>query len=689
MTQGSRKKGRFDLDPPEPPRPPRRPKSSAKPRRARKHSVIGSVLFWLALAGVWGIVLVAGLVAYYAQDLPDINALAAPPRQPSITVRAEDGSTIATIGNQYGEYVDVKSLPRYLPEAVIATEDRRFYSHFGVDLKGLVRAFVANLRAGEIVQGGSTITQQLAKNLFLSPERTLKRKIQESLLALWLEHRFTKDQILTIYLNRVYLGAGSFGVDAAARRYFGKPARQVTLYESAVLAGLLKAPSRYSPTRATDLTEARADQVLDRMVDAHFITAADAARARKAGGAFVANGGPDSDMRYFVDWVVDQIDSFTGGISRDLVVMTTLDPKLQRLAQAKVKDALDGPAKELGASEGALIAMTPDGAIRAMVGGKDYGSSQFNRATQALRQPGSSFKLFVYLAALETGMRPYDTVLDAPISFRGWSPGNYNDKFEGEVTLTRAIAESLNSAAVRVAQRTGIPNIVEMAQRLGITSTLRPDLSIALGTSEVTLIELASAYATLANDGVGVWAYGITEIRDWSGNTLYKRSGSGPGRVLSKPIVGTMTGMLTHVISEGTGKAAFIDRPAAGKTGTSQGFRDAWFIGYTADLVAGVWLGNDNEAPMQKVTGGRIPAKVWHDFMAEALAGTPVRPLPDLELPLPAPPVAAAAPGTEEASAHPTPNMDPETAAAMQHLKGGKPGAGFWDQVMQNIGIGR
>lgn len=687
MTQGSRKKGRFDLDSPEPPEPPRR-KGTAKARRAPRRSMLGTVLFWLALAGVWGIVFVAGLVAYYAQDLPDINALAAPPRQPSITVLDVNGQTIATIGNQYGEYVDVKSLPRYLPQAVIATEDRRFYSHFGVDLRGLLRAVVANLRAGEIVQGGSTITQQLAKNLFLSPDRTLKRKIQESLLALWLEHRFTKDQILTIYLNRVYLGAGSFGVDAAARRYFGKPARQVTLYEAAVLAGLLKAPSRYSPMHAADLTEARADQVLERMTEAHFITAAEAEKARHAGAAFAENGGPDSDMRYFVDWVVDQIDSFTGGISRDLVVKTTLDSRLQRLAQAKVKDTLDGPAKELGASEGAMVAMTPDGAIRAMVGGKDYGTSQFNRATQALRQPGSSFKLFVYLAALETGMRPDDTVLDAPISFRNWSPGNYNDKYEGEVTLTRAIAESLNSAAVRVAQRTGIPNIVEMAQRLGITTTLRPDLSIALGTSEVTLLELASAYATLANDGIGVWAYGITEIRDWSGNTLYRRSGSGPGRVLSKPIVGTMTGMLTHVISEGTGKAAFIERPAAGKTGTSQGFRDAWFIGYTADLVAGVWLGNDNEAPMQKVTGGRIPAKLWHDFMAEALAATPIRPLPDIELP-PTAPVAQARPPTEEAAAHPTPNMSPETAAALQHLRGGKPGAGFWNQVMQNIGIGR
>ena len=690
MTQGSRKKGRFDLDPPGDPEPPPRRRRSAEPRRARRRrrSVIGTLFFWVAIAAVWGVVFVAGLVAYYAQDLPDIGALSAPTRQPNITVLAADGSTLATIGNQYGEYVDVKSLPRFLPEAVIATEDRRFYSHFGIDPKGLARAVVANLRAGDIVQGGSTITQQLAKNLFLSPERTLKRKIQESLLALWLERRFTKDQILTIYLNRVYLGAGAYGVDAAARRYFGKPARQVTLYESAVLAGLLKAPSRFSPTNAADLTTARADQVLQRMVNARFITPAEAQRARKTGTAYAENSGPDSDVRYFVDWVVDQIDSFTGGISQDLVVTTTLDPKLQKIAQAKVKETLDGPGKEAGVSEGAMVVMTPDGAVRAMVGGRDYGTSQFNRATLALRQPGSAFKLFVYLAGIEAGMHPDDTVLDAPLTFKGWSPGNFDDKYQGEISLTKALAESRNTAAVRVAQRAGVTHVIEMAQRLGITSALRPDLSIALGTSEVTLLELASAYAALANDGVGVWAYGITEIHDWQGKIVYRRSGSGPGRVLPEPLVATMSGMLRDVVTEGTGKNAALDRPAAGKTGTSQGFRDAWFIGYTADLVAGVWLGNDNQAPMQHVTGGRIPAKLWHDVMTAALAGVPPKPLPGLAAPE-APeqaPVARAGSAAEQAAVKEPASA--EQAAAIKHLRQ-NPGAGFWDQVMQNIGIGR
>jgi penicillin-binding protein 1A len=670
---GHNRPGRFD-----------KPKAERNPRpRKKARSPIGTFFYWIATLAVWGVVLAAGLVAYYARDLPDINALTTPPRQPSITVLAADGSTIATIGNQYGEYVEVKALPRFLPQAVVATEDRRFYHHFGVDPVGLARAFVANLRAMEIVQGGSTITQQLAKNLFLSPERTLKRKIQESLLALWLERRFTKDQILTIYLNRVYLGAGAFGVDAAARRYFGKPARDVTLYESAVLAGLLKAPSRFAPTHGADLTEARADQVLDRMVETRFITPAQAAQARKTGAAFAEAGGADADVRYFVDWIVDQIDGYTGGISRDLVVLTTLDPKLQHLAQAKVAETLDSQGKEAGISEGAMVVLSPEGAVKAMVGGRDYGTSQFNRATLALRQPGSAFKLFVYTAAIESGMSPTDTVLDAPISIRNWSPGNFDDKYVGEITLTQALAESRNTAAVRVAQRAGVSRIIEVAQRLGITSTLRRDLSIALGTSEVTLLELASAYAALANDGIGVWAYGISEIRDWQGEMLYRRSGSGPGRVLDKPIVSTMTSMLRHVVTEGTGKAANIDRPAAGKTGTSQGFRDAWFIGYTADLVAGIWLGNDNEAPMQHVTGGKIPAKLWHDFMTAALAGLPPRPLPGLEQP--EMPVAGAGPGAEETAASvPASSND----AGFHHLKQ-NPGAGFWDQVMQNIGIGR
>jgi penicillin-binding protein 1A len=682
-----RKKGRAAQTSP---RGPRRAKAGG---RTQRRGLLLGLLKWGIVLAVWGAVAGAGVVAYYARDLPDVGVLATPARQPNITVLAADGTTIASLGNQYGEQVGLSELPRYLPLAVLAIEDRRFYSHFGIDPIGMLRALVVNLRAMGIVQGGSTITQQLAKNLFLSPERTFRRKIQETLLALWLEHRFTKDQILTIYLNRVYLGAGCYGVDAAARRYFGKPAGKVTLFEAAMLAGLLKAPSRFAPTRAFDLTQSRADQVLTAMVEAGFIGAAKAKAARQSPAMFVPPPSAGAGVRYFTDWVVDQLDSFLGGIDRDLVVRTTLDPRLQRLAEQDVAEGLKTAGKEAGASQAAMVVLAPDGAIRAMVGGRDYVESQFNRATQGLRQPGSAFKLFVYLAALEAGMSPGDRVLDAPVTVRGWRPGNYDNAYMGEVTLADALAHSLNSAAVRVAQKVGIERVIDMAERLGITSPLNADLSLALGTSEVRLTELAAAFAALANDGVGVWAFGITEIKDWRGRRLYVRSGSGPGRVLPERLVGAMSQMLTEVVTVGTGKAARLDRPAAGKTGTSQDFRDAWFMGYTADLVAGVWVGNDDGTPMKRVTGGRLPAKIWHDFMTAALEGVPPHALPGTEQP--PIPVAAGAPAGGVPFGQPPGMVRPEPTAAAPAAGPGPgarrapEGAGFWDQVLKNIGIGR
>ncbi|MGB8275021.1 MAG: PBP1A family penicillin-binding protein [Alphaproteobacteria bacterium] len=683
MTATSRKKGRVPHA--ETNRPPR--KARARPRRG----FLPRLLKWTLTLMVWAVVAGAGVIAYYARDLPDIGVLSTPARQPSITVLAADGTTIATLGNQYGEQVRLSDLPRYLPQAVLAIEDRRFYSHFGVDPVGLARAMIVNLREMAIVQGGSTITQQLAKNLFLSPERTLKRKIQESLLALWLEHRFTKDQILTIYLNRVYLGAGAYGVDAAARRYFAKPARSVTLYEAAMIAGLLKAPSRYAPTRAFDLTQSRANQVLAAMVEAGYVTAAEAKAARESPAMFVPPPAAGSGVRYFTDWVVDQLDDFLGGVDRDLVVRTTLDPRLQRLAEEKVAASLAASGKESNASQAAMVVLSPEGAVRALVGGRDYVESQFDRATQGLRQPGSAFKIFVYLAALEAGLHPTDLVLDAPINIQGWRPENYDGSYKGEITLTDALAESRNTAAVRVAQRVGIWKVIDMAERLGITSPLKPDLSLALGTNEVTLVELTSAMATLADDGIGVWPHAITEIRDWRGRELYVRSGSGPGRVIAESVVGPMAGMLTRVVTDGTGKAARLDRPAAGKTGTSQDFRDAWFVGYTADLVAGVWAGNDDGTPMKRVTGGRLPAKLWHDFMTAALEGVPPRPLPGNEQP----PAMAEMPAGEPAFGQPGGAAGPAQASSAEPANRQRTqrrsdyGAGFWDQVLQNIGIGR
>jgi penicillin-binding protein 1A len=565
-------------------------------------------------------------VGWYAYDLPEVTSIAKTGRQPSITMVAADGSQIAAVGDVRGRTIGLDEVPPALRQALIAVEDRRFYEHFGVDPRGLARAMLANLRAGRIVQGGSTITQQLAKNLFLNPDRTIRRKVQELLLAFWLERKFTKDQILTLYLNRVYFGAGNYGVDAAARRYFGKPVLNLSLYESALLAGLLKAPSRYNPARNAGGADRRTELVLGAMVDAAFISPAEAKRAlkNKSSSRVLAIG----QARYFTDWVLNQVADYVGQTARDLVIVTTLDPRLQQIAETELVGLLDGPGSELGAGQAAFVALAPGGAVRAMVGGRDYGESQFNRAVQALRQPGSAFKAFTYLAAFEKGLEPDDRFVDSPVEVDGWTPRNYNDRYFGKVTLREAFARSLNSVAVRVLQKVGPEAVAATARRLGITSDLEATPSISLGTSEVTLLELTGAYAVFANRGSGVWPYAIEEIREASGRILYRRAGDGPGRVVAPEAVDQMADVLTAAVEWGSGKAARQKRPAAGKTGTSQEFRDAWFVGYTADLVAGAWFGNDDEAPMKNVTGGNLPARLWGRVMARGLAGVPASPLP-------------------------------------------------------------
>ncbi len=596
--------------------------SRPKPPKAR-----GGFARFFVLAGLW--CFIAGLAAlgYFALTLPDTRDLTAAQRKPSMTLLAADGSLVATYGDLFGEALRFQDLPKYVAQAVIATEDRRFYSHFGVDPVGLLRAALADLRARHVVQGGSTITQQLAKNLFLTPERTVQRKIQEALLALWLEHKFNKQQILEIYLNRVYLGAGTYGVDAAAHRYFDKSARDLTLYEAAVIAGLLKAPSRLSPANGDELASQRATQVLANMVDAGFITEAQAQSAERQKSQ-LARASAHRGSRYFADWVADQVTSFGGTQGRDLVVTTTLDGRMQAAAEQAIDATLDRDGEKSEVSQGALVAMAPDGAVRAMVGGADYAGSQFNRATQALRQPGSSFKPFVYLAALEHGMRPSDHFIDQPIRIGKWEPRNYENKYRGDVTAADAIALSINTVAAQVLQRAGIDNVIATARRLGITTDLTRDASLALGTSEVSLIELTAAYAAFASDGIGAWPYGIVEIRDAHGGVLYRRDGPGPGRVIDADTAATMNQLLTGVMTYGTGKAARLDRPAAGKTGTTQDSRDALFVGYTADLVCGVWFGNDDNSPMNHVTGGTLPARTWRNFMVAATRTMPVQPLP-------------------------------------------------------------
>jgi penicillin-binding protein 1A len=601
----------------------------AKKTPSKPDSLVRLFVRWVfagvAVAGMLGL----GVLGYYATFLPDISTLNRPDHQPMVTVLANDGSRLAVYGDYTGKWLTVDHLPTSVTNALIATEDRRFYHHFGVDIFGIMRAAWDNLRAGHVVEGGSTITQQLAKNLFLTPDRTLRRKIQETMLALWLEHRYSKDEILTIYLNRVYFGAGTYGIDAASERYFGHSAIDLTLPESAMLVGLLKAPSRYAPTASPELAERRAREVVQNMVEAGYLKPDEAAKVDKQMASIIPAEPPGDQVRYFTDWILSELPDYTGATDRDLVIKTSLDPRLQRLAEHAVTTALDTSGKQSKASQAAMVVMTPDGQVLAMVGGRDYAQSQFNRATQALRQPGSSFKLMVYLAALEAGMTPDDIMRDSPVILEGWQPENYGGTYRGTVTLREAFAKSINTVAVKLGERANRQSVVEMARRLGITTPIIARPSLALGTSEVHLIDLTGAYAVVANRGQAVSPRGITEIRDRSGRLLYRSAEQEPVQLLGLGTVGEMTDLLQSVMTDGgTGYGAALDRPAAGKTGTSQDFRDAWFIGYTAQYVAGVWVGNDDASPMTRVSGGGLPARIWHRFMADASNGLPVEPLP-------------------------------------------------------------
>ena len=600
------------------------------PKKGLKNSgSLWSLIKWTMTAGVWIITFGIGLIAWYASDLPDINDALKVTRQPTVTLLAVDGSLLTTRGDLYGQPLRVKDVPRALSQAVLATEDRRFYKHFGLDLIGIARATYRNFKAGRIVQGGSTITQQLAKNLFLTPERSFKRKAQELILSLWLEHKFSKEQILTIYLNRVYLGAGTYGVDAAARRYFGVSAKRVSIFEAAMIAGLLKAPSRYNPWANLELAKKRAGQVLVNMVDAGYLSKGEAARSIKQ--AHLRRIPKRLTARYFIDWALNQVSGYLAPGDRDIVVTTTLDLGIQRAAERRLAEILDGRGEKARASQAALVALAEHGAVRAMVGGRLYSKSSFNRATQARRQPGSAFKPFVFLTALESGMRANETFKDAPIKIGKWAPRNFSRRYLGNVTMAEAFTHSLNTAAVRIGQRAGLKSIVATANRLGIRGNIQLTPSLLLGTHDVSLINLTAAYAPFANGGTAVWPYGILEIRDDNNKVLYSRAGSGLGRVVRQDHVATMNQMMADVIAKGTGKAAFLDRPAAGKTGTSQHHRDAWFVGYTANLVTGVWFGNDNGTPMMRVTGGGLPAILWKRFMIDAHEGLTRNSLPSFQ----------------------------------------------------------
>ena len=616
-------------DEPAPERKPRASRSAAKRKSKPRGSLpIGRLFYWGAVLGLWAAIAVVGVVIWVGAHLPAIQSLEIPKRPPTIQITGVDGSVIAIRGEMPGANVALKDLPPYLPKAFIAIEDRRFYSHFGIDPWGILRAAVANVLHRGVSQGGSTLTQQLAKNLFLTQERTFQRKLQEVELALWLERKHSKNEILELYLNRVYFGSGAYGVEAAAQRYFGKSAKHVTIAEAAMLAGLVKSPSRLAPNRNPEGAERRAQTVLTAMAEAKFITEAQA-QASIGHPSYNVKPVGAGTVNYVADWIGEVLDDLVGQIDQSVVVETSIDPKLQAVAEAAIIDELAAKSVKFNVSQGALVAMTPDGAVRALVGGRNYSESQYNRAVTAKRQPGSAFKPFVYLTAIESGLTPETVRQDAPLDIKGWKPENYSHQYFGPVTLTQALAMSLNTVAVRLGLEVGPKNVVRTAHRLGISSKLDANASIALGTSEVSVVELVGAYAPFANGGLGVSPHVVTRIRTADGKVLYARSSDQLGQVIDPQYVGMMNTMMQETLLSGTAhKAELPGWQAAGKTGTSQDFRDAWFIGYTSNLVTGVWLGNDDSTPTKKATGGGLPVEIWTRFMKAAHQGVTPAPLP-------------------------------------------------------------
>lgn len=587
-----------------------------------------NLVYWCFVLGLWGGIAGIAIVGYYAVQLPQSSSWAVPQRPPNVKILSVNGKLVANRGVTGGEAVRLSQMSPYIPQALVAIEDRRFRNHFGVDPIGLARASVKNLFAGRIVEGGSTITQQLAKNLFLKPARTFRRKIQEVVLSFWLETKFTKDEILEIYLNRVYFGSGSYGVDAASRRYFGKSSRDVNLSEAALLAGLLKAPSRLSPARNPKRAEQRAQVVLGAMRRAGFISGSEAASALSMPTTRAKSYWTGAE-NYVADWIMRDLKQLIGEIKGDIIVETTLDLSLQHSGEDAIRQTLDDKGKVMNVSQGALVSLDGTGAVRALVGGRDYATSQFNRALEAKRQPGSAFKPFVYLAALEIGRTPSSIRQDAPIRIGNWQPKNYDNKYRGAVSLKTALSKSLNTIAAQLVMETGPQKVVRLAHRLGISSRLSANASIALGTSEVSLLELTSAYAPFANGGYLARPYVIKRVTKINGKVLYQRKSSNNRRVIASTQLGQMNAMMIDVVNNGTGRAARINGwQVAGKTGTSQAFRDGWFVGYTSNLVTGVWFGNDDGSPTKKVTGGSLPARAWGRFMVDAHDGVPIGELP-------------------------------------------------------------
>ncbi len=610
--------------------PPSQPpkKQGRKPvRRSRAGRFFRAVVGWGLALVVLGALGLALAVALTMASLPDYSDLMKSPQGQSVVIRAADGTELVTVGPSYGRWLPYAEIPPTMTEAMKAVEDRRFDWHPGVDPLGMLRALKVNIESGGKVQGASTITQQLARNLFLTRTQTYGRKMREVVLALAMERRYTKQQIMEAYLNRVYFGGGAYGIDAASRKFFGHPATQLSLEQSAIIAGLVKAPSRYAPTADPERARDRAMVVLDTMRDSGAITAAEEAAADMAAVRFVVDR-DQGDVRYYTDWVLGQLDTLTDEAVEPLDVTTSLNPRHQAAAEAAAK------AQQIGGTQIGILGMRKDGAVTAMVGGRDYATSIYNRAVTARRQPGSSWKLFDYLVALEEGMTPDSTVVDEPVRIGNWSPRNSNGKYLGTITLREAFARSVNTVAVKLGQQFGFESVAQMARRFGITTPISTQPSMALGASEVTLLEMTSAYAAIAGGGIEARPWAIQSITTASGRTLYNREPDTP-RVLVAPFVAQyMTSLMRSAVETGTGRAAQIGRELAGKTGTTSSNKDGWFIGFTPDLVAGVWMGRDDARAVPGLAGGQAPARVFAAFMSRALTGVTPTPLDDqVEMP--------------------------------------------------------
>jgi penicillin-binding protein 1A len=595
----------------------------------------------------------------------------------AVTFLDRNGNEIGKRGMNQSDAVPLEAMPDHLIKAVLSTEDRRFFEHDGVDVFGIVRALYDNAHAGAVVQGGSSITQQLAKNLFLSNERTIERKIKEAFLAVWLDANLSKDEILKLYLDRAYMGGGTFGVEAASQFYFGRSVRELDLAQSALLAGLFKAPTRYAPHVNLPAARARANEVLNNMVEAGFLTDGQVIGARRHPAAIIEHGGESGSPDSFLDWAYEQVKLVAGNDwDRVLTVRTTVDVGMERVARDAIESTLRQSGAQYNVRQAALVAMEPDGAVRAMVGGRDYGESQFNRATNALRQPGSSFKPFVYATAMAHGYTPRSVVSDSPVCIGDWCPRNYSGGYSGAVSLTTALVKSLNTVAVRLSIATGRQPIVETARRMGITSELPVVRSLALGVDEVTVIDMAAAFGSFSTGGYKVKPYAFTEITNSRDEVVYDRRDHvpPPEQVLEPNVVAAMNSILVQVPEWGTGTRAKLEGiRTAGKTGTTSDWRDAWFVGYTGNFVTAVWMGNDDFRQTKNLTGGILPAQIWREVMTYAHNGIELKPIPFVEPPFEKPakgPLVAAKGATPAARVVSRPvNLSPATAARLATIR--------------------